>query len=58
MIPFGAAGFCGFRSDIGGQGLVERGGLGSLASVLQLLVGERQRSKKETAILATWWLFQ
>lgn len=42
MIPFGAAGFCGFRSDIGGQGLVERGGLGSLASVLQLLAGERQ----------------
>ena len=42
MMPLGAAGFCGFRSDIGRQGLVERGGVGSLASVLQLLVGERQ----------------
>ena len=42
MMPLGAAGFCGFGSDIGRQGLVERGGVGSLASVLQLLVGERR----------------
>ena len=42
VMPLGAAGFCGFRSDIGRQGLVERGGVGSLASVLQLLVGERR----------------
>lgn len=42
-----AAGSCGFKSDIGRQGLVERGGLGSLARALQLLVGQRRWSTEE-----------